>query len=176
MDRHAIQFALRRHVKVHQESQRGQSMVEFALLLLPFLIVTIGIIEIGHAWSVKQAVTNAAREGTRILLLPYGTNQNCPDIDCSSAASVQTAAVNATRSFLSNAGVPPDAPLTQIALIRQRLESNGTITTEPLSGAISSGDLVGIQISHSYTSLIQGFISGDNATINLVGTSVMRHE
>ncbi len=160
----------------YRASQRGQSMVEFALLLLPFLIVTIGIIEIGRAWSVKQAVTNAAREGARILLLPYGANQSCFDLDCSSAESVQNAAVTATRTFLSNAGVNPDAPLTQILLIRQRLESNGTVTTEPLTGAAGSGDLVGIQIGHQYTSLVQGFISGDSTTINLVGTSVMRHE
>ena len=172
----ATQSAVRHRVEVQRTSQRGQSMVEFALLLLPFLIVTIGIIEIGRAWSVKQAVTNAAREGARILLLPYGADQNCPDLDCSSAESVQTAAVTAARSFLTNAGVSPEAPLTQISLIRQRLESDGTVTTEPLSGAIDSGELVGLRIGHQYTSLVQGFISGDSATINLVGTSVMRHE
>ncbi len=176
MAKNANQPVTRFRRKVQRTSQRGQSMVEFSLLLLPFLIVTIGIIEIGRAWSVKQAVTNAAREGTRILLLPYGPDQNCPDIDCGSAESVQTAALNITRSFLTNAGVPPNAPLTQIALIQQRLESNGTVTTEPLRGAITSGDLVGIQISHQYSSLIQGFFSGDSATIHLVGTSVMRHE
>ncbi len=167
-------FGFRRQVQ--RTSQRGQSLVEFALLLLPFLIVTIGIIEIGRAWSVKQAVTNAAREGARILLLPYGPNQNCPDLDCSSAESVQTAALNVTRSFLTNAGINSEAPLTQIALIRQRLETNGTVTTEPLSGTIASGELVGIQIGHRYTSLVQGFFSGESATIHLVGTSVMRHE
>lgn len=176
MDKTTTQSAVRSRAQVHRTSQRGQSMVEFSLLLLPFLIVTIGIIEIGRAWSVKQAVTNAAREGARILLLPYGTNQTCPDIDCSSAESVQSAAVTVARSFLTNAGVNPEAPLTQISLIRQRLEPNGTITTEPLSGTIDSGELVGIQIGHQYTSLVQGFFSGDSATINLVGTSVMRHE
>lgn len=151
-------------------------MVEFSLLLLPFLLVTIGIIEIGRAWSVKQAVTNAAREGTRILLLPYGTNQTCPDIDCSSAESIRAAALATTRGFLSNAGLSTDEPITQITLVRQTLEANGTVSSEPLSGDMLNGDLVGIQIRYQYTSLIQGFISGDNATINLVGVSVMRHE
>jgi Flp pilus assembly protein TadG len=172
----AEQFTRTHRVKVDRASQQGQSMVEFALLLLPFLIVTIGIIEIGRAWSVKQAVTNAAREGARILLIPYGLNQSCPDLDCSSAESVQAAAVNTTRTFLTNAGVSADSPLTQISLIRQKLEPSGTITTEPLTGEINSGDLVGIQIGHQYTSLVQGFISSNSATINLVGTSVMRHE
>jgi Flp pilus assembly protein TadG len=151
-------------------------MVEFALLLLPFLLVTIGIIEIGRAWTVKQAVTNAAREGARILLLPYGSEQNCPDIDCASAESVRAAALATTKSFLTNAGVSGEEPFTQITLVRQTLESNGTITTEPLTGEMTSGDLVGIQVRHNYTSLVQGFFSSDGTTIHLVGVSVMRHE
>lgn len=151
-------------------------MVEFAFLLLPFLLVTIGIIEIGRAWSVKQAVTSAAREGTRILLLPYGTSQSCPDIDCSSVDGIRAAALQATRDFLSNAGLTLDESITQITLVRQTLETNGTITTEPLSGEMVSGDLVGVQVRHQYTSLMQGFFSSDDATINMVGVSVMRHE
>lgn len=172
----SIQSIAGTHNRVWRRVQQGQSMVEFALLLLPFLIVTIGIIEIGRAWSVKQAVTNAAREGARILLLPYGTYQSCPDIDCSSAASIQNAAIAATQTFLTNAGVSSEAPLTQISLIRQTVEANGTVTTSPLSGTMSSGELIGIQINHQYTSLVQGFFSGNGATINLVGVSVMRHE
>lgn len=151
-------------------------MVEFALLLLPFLIVTIGIIEIGRAWAVKQAITNAAREGARVLMLPYGLDQHCPDIDCSSAASLQDAALATTRSFLANAGVSTDAELTQIALIRESLQDNGTIITEPLSGTMQNGDLVGVRITHQYMSVVQGFFTADSATINLVGVSVLRHE
>jgi hypothetical protein len=162
--------------RLQRVRERGQSMVEFALLLLPFLLVTIGVIEMGRAWTVKQAVTNAAREGTRILLLPYGAEQNCPDIDCGSADSIRAAAVATTRSFLTNAGVSGEEPLTQITLIRQRLEPGGAITTEPLSGEMTSGDQVGIRVSHQYTSLVQGFLTSDDTTIHLVGVSVMRHE
>lgn len=156
--------------------ERGQSIVEFALLLLPFLIVTIGIIEIGRAWSVKQAVTNAAREGSRILLLPVGPDQNCPDIDCTSFSGVQSAALNVVRSFLSNAGISTDSPVTQISFIRQRLDSSGNVQTEILNGQVQSGDLIGVQITHQYSSLIHGFFTGDEASINLVGMSIMRHE
>jgi TadE-like protein len=176
MTKAAIQFFIKTHTHLRRSAERGQSMVEFSLLLLPFLIVTIGTIEVGRAWSVKQAVTNAAREGARVLLLPYGADQSCPDVDCSSAESLQDAALTATRRFLNNAGVIPDAPTTEITLIRQRLQPNGAITTEPMSGAMNTGDLVGVQIKHHYTSLIQGFFAGDNTTIKLLGVSVMRHE
>lgn len=159
-----------------RKTEQGQSMVEFSLLLLPFLIVIIAIIEISYAWSAKQAVTNAAREGTRILLLPYGPEQRCPDIDCNSAASLQAAALQTARNFLQNAGVRADAPYTQISLLKQTLESDGTITTEPLAGDIQSGEWIGIEIRHQYASLVQGFFSTNNTTITLKGLSVMRHE
>lgn len=151
-------------------------MVEFSLLLLPFLFMMIGIIEISYAWSAKQAVTNAAREGTRVLLLPYGIDQNCPDIDCSSAESVQNAALQTVRNFLQTSGIKTEAPLTQISLVRQRIETNGDITSEPLLGDIQSGEWVGVEIRYQYSSVIQGFLSADTGTITLRGMSVMRHE
>lgn len=46
-------------------SQRGQGMVEMALLLPVLLLVVMGIFEFGRAYSAKQAVTHAAREGAR---------------------------------------------------------------------------------------------------------------
>jgi Flp pilus assembly protein TadG len=176
MFRPATKLVMIRPSRLRASTERGQSLVEFAFLLLPFLVITIGIIEIGRAWSVKQAVTNAAREGARILLLPYGTDQNCPDIDCSSANGIRAAALQTTQDFLRNAGLTIEEPVTQITLVRQTTESDGTITTEPLSGEMASGDLVGLRIRHQYTSLVQGFFSSDEATINMVGVSVMRHE
>ncbi|MFN7927170.1 MAG: TadE family protein [Blastocatellia bacterium] len=151
-------------------------MVEFSLLLLPFLLVIIGIIEISYVWSAKQAITNAAREGARVLLLPYGNDQFCPDIDCSSAESLQEAARQTARNFLQNAGVRADEPYTQILLIRQKVETDGTVSSEALAGSIVSGDRVGVEIRHHYSSLLQGFFSSDSAAITLRGTSVMRHE
>ncbi|MBV8775529.1 MAG: pilus assembly protein, partial [Deltaproteobacteria bacterium] len=53
-------------------TQRGQAIFEFAAVLITFLAVVFAVIEISRAWAVKQAVTNAAREGARVLILPYG--------------------------------------------------------------------------------------------------------
>ncbi len=151
-------------------------MVEFALVLLPFLLATIGVIEIGRAWSVKQGLTNAAREGTRVLILPYGTDRSCPDIDCTSATSLQDAALQTTRYFLANAGISPDTPTTDIIFIKQQLRSDGSVTTEPLTTAPQSGDLVGIKITYHYSSVIQGFINEETNLFDMGSTSVMRHE
>ena len=45
-------------------------MVEFALLLPIFLMLVMGVIDIARAYSVLQVVTNAAREGARVAIIP----------------------------------------------------------------------------------------------------------
>lgn len=52
---------------------RGQSAVEFVLVLPLFLALVIGIVEFGSAWRTYQVTTNVAREGARQAVLP-GTN------------------------------------------------------------------------------------------------------
>ncbi len=52
--------------KNRKDGEKGQNLVEFALVLPIFLILVFGIIDFGmgfHAWI---TVTNAAREGARI--------------------------------------------------------------------------------------------------------------
>ena len=45
--------------------RRGQSLVEFALVVPILLLMLVGIIEFGRAWNISQTVTFAARQGAR---------------------------------------------------------------------------------------------------------------
>jgi uncharacterized protein (UPF0333 family) len=45
--------------------ERGQAMVEFAMVLLPLLVVIVGIIQFGLIFGANVSLTNAAREGAR---------------------------------------------------------------------------------------------------------------
>jgi Flp pilus assembly protein TadG len=45
--------------------RRGQSLVEFALVLTPLLLVLLGIIQFGFIFNTFVTMTNAAREGAR---------------------------------------------------------------------------------------------------------------
>lgn len=45
---------------------RGQSLVEFTLVLPMFLLLLIGIAEFGRAWMTRNILTGAAREAVRI--------------------------------------------------------------------------------------------------------------
>ena len=51
-------------------SERGTAILETAMTLPLLLLVTVGIFEFGRAYQTWQVMTNAAREGARIAVLP----------------------------------------------------------------------------------------------------------
>ena len=53
--------------------QRGQAIIETALTLPIVLVLSISIFEFGRALQVWQLLTNAAREGARVAVLPGTT-------------------------------------------------------------------------------------------------------
>jgi Flp pilus assembly protein TadG len=48
---------------------RGQSVVEFALVLPLLLLILFGITEFGRAWMTANILTSAAREGARLAVV-----------------------------------------------------------------------------------------------------------
>ncbi len=54
----------------------GQAMVEFALILLPLLIILLGVFDVGRLVYASNAVSNAAREAGRTAIV----NQTVPTI------------------------------------------------------------------------------------------------
>ena len=53
-------------MRQRHESIRGQSLVEFALVLPVFLLLLIGVTEFGRAWMTRNILTGASREAVRI--------------------------------------------------------------------------------------------------------------
>ncbi len=49
--------------------ERGQALVEFALLLPVVMLILIGIVEFGRAWQAKQTLTDTAREAARMSVI-----------------------------------------------------------------------------------------------------------
>jgi Flp pilus assembly protein TadG len=62
-----MNFELRR-------SERGTALLETAIVLPLLLFVAVGIIEFGRAYQTWQVLTNAAREGARVAVLPGTTD------------------------------------------------------------------------------------------------------
>ncbi len=129
--------------------ERGQSMVEMAFVLPLFLALVFAIIEMGRAWAAKQSLTIAAREGARILVLPYGAG-----LTYSTESDLQTAAINTVKASMTSSGVPV-TPTTQITLVRIKPGNDGAYNTaddqiEPNYTSGIRGERVGIQISYPF--------------------------
>lgn len=135
--------------KQRQRQQFGQSMVEIAFILPIFLAIVFAIIEFGRAWATKQSITLAAREGARVLVLPYGAG-----LTYSTEGAQQQAAIDSVRSYLSNSGVVATAD-TQIVPVRLLPGSDNILGTtddaiEQSYTNAKRGDRIGIQIRHTF--------------------------
>jgi Flp pilus assembly protein TadG len=51
-------------------NERGQALLETAITMPLVLLVVVSIFEFGRAYQTYQVVTNAAREGARVAVLP----------------------------------------------------------------------------------------------------------
>ena len=82
--------------------RHGAAAVEFAVVAPVFFVFVFGMIEFGRMVMVQQILTNAAREGARVAILPGATT-----------SQVQTTATNyLTAGAVSGASVTvnPDPP------------------------------------------------------------------
>ena len=52
---------------------KGAAAVEFAIISTIFLLLIAGVVDFGHAYYMKQTITNASREGARYGIT-YRTN------------------------------------------------------------------------------------------------------
>jgi Flp pilus assembly protein TadG len=132
-------------------------MVEMAIVLPIFLLVSLGILEFGRAMMVANMIANAAREGARLAVLDGSSNiqveQAVLDF-LSASAKVNPGDVSVSIAITPAAGNPD--PANQCA-------------------AASAHDLiaVNVQVPFSKVSLIP---ANYLKTTNLVGVSAMRHE
>ena len=55
------------------KSERGAALLEAAITIPMLLLVSVGIFEFGRAYQTWQVLTNAAREGARLAVLPDPT-------------------------------------------------------------------------------------------------------
>ena len=129
--------------------QLGQSMVEIAFILPFFLAIVFAIIEFGRAWATKQSITLAAREGTRVLVLPYGAG-----LTYTNESTQQQAAIASVRSYLANSGVvlTADTQITPVRLLPGGDNVLGTTDDVIEQGYTNAkrGDRIGMLVRHKF--------------------------
>ena len=81
---------------INRQDERGAAVVEFALVTPLLLLMVLGIAEFGRAYHVQASLSQAAREGVRVMAL-----QNNP---AAAVAATQAAAPTLT---LTNITVSP---------------------------------------------------------------------
>jgi Flp pilus assembly protein TadG len=79
---------------------RGQDLVEFALLLPALLLLLLGIVEFGMVIFAHNTVANAAREGARVGVIPSATVADMEQavIDRTAGLNLTSANITATRT------------------------------------------------------------------------------
>lgn len=137
------------------KSERGAELIEFALVLPLLLLVMLGIAEFGFIFMRYEVVTNAAREGARMAVLPgYST------------ADVQTRVV----AYANAGGAPGLAPGNVVV----------QTTTIPLGAGITPMQCRRVTVTYTYTyQFLNGIASlfgSTYTTIAMTAASEMRTE
>ncbi len=171
-------------------AERGQTMVEIALVLPIFLVFIFAIMEMGRAWSAKQALTISAREGARILSMPYGLE---PAYRYKTESEAIRAAEEAVEASMNGSGTPAIKSLTTITPVRIRPGIDGVFNTKDdvtehyfpgISPPVLRGDRVGFFISYKFETpapiLLRMYDNGGDSPgqgeINMSVMCIMDHE
>jgi Flp pilus assembly protein TadG len=83
-----------------RRAERGQNILETAILLVPLLLLLFGALDVGRAFNHYIIITNAAREGARLAArLP------CFAGDAAQRQNLKTNIVNAVIQEAANQGI-----------------------------------------------------------------------
>jgi TadE-like protein len=131
-------------------------LVEFALVLPMLLLVVLGIAEFGFIFQRYEVVTNAAREGARMAVLPGYTSADV---------------IARLKVYVSDGRVPTTVANPNVVV---------TNVTIPVGAGLPpiNAKRVTVTYTHSYTFLpaIGGWFGASYTTVPLVAVAQMRKE
>jgi Flp pilus assembly protein TadG len=137
-----------RKLVVLARGNRGQALIEFALVLPLLLLLVFGITEFGRAWMTANILTSAAREGCRLAVV------TAPNV---SAVELRV------KDVCNSAGIEPSTIT--------------VIPPDPLDTERRTTVTVKADFTYLPGHILEFFTSDKlSGTITLGATSVMRHE
>ena len=134
-------------------NQRGAALLETAITLPLVLLVAVSIFEFGRAYQTWQVLTNAAREGARIAVLPDYTDSQ----------------VRSTVSDYMTSGRLPAASSAAIDIVR----------TVPFGAATASRVTVNYPFSFMVLDPVARLVAGSStlgAPLTMQASALMRNE
>jgi len=130
---------------------RGAAAVEFALVIIPLILLVFGTVEFGVLMYNQQVITNASREGARA-----GIVAQTPRV---TSGEISTVVNTYTTSHLITFGA-----------------ANTPVTTVNAAGA-GFGDDLTVNVTYQYSFLvIPNFVPGIAALRTMSATTVMKYE
>ena len=149
---------------LHRARQaKGAALVETAFVLPIMLLVCVGILEFGRAYQTWQVVTNAAREGARVAILP-----EYPD----------DSVIARVKTYLKNGGLP--AAIVDGATTKILITAN-TIPIDVAGANTASAVRVVVEYPFEFMVLqpvaqlvVNGSTAGQAFTMRM--TTIMRNE
>ena len=135
------------------KEDRGSSLVEFSLIAFMFIIVLLGVVDMGRMVLVYTTVANAARAGARYAIVHGG------DL---------------------TAGASGPGNTTQIQTVVQNFASAGLIDTSKLNITVTypyntntAGSPVSVTVTYTYDPLVAYFNSILNTTVGSTSEGVI---
>lgn len=139
-------------------ASRGQALVEFALVVLPLLLLIVGIVQFGLLLNANVTLTNAAREGARagsIYVYKVGTIDNVTYTQALNDRDRCSAVVTAVQQSLGllNDSAPHFSAANPCPTLSGSTWANGDITiTYTKPGVVGANDpRVGYEIKVTVT-------------------------
>jgi Flp pilus assembly protein TadG len=144
-------------------NEKGQALIELALVLLLLMIILFGIEEFGRFFFHLNTIKNAAREGVRQAIVTPNLSTSGPTT-CSSAGAGTIAEFTCRRlGGLTSATV-------QVKVFDK---GSDPATASTKGGAAVSGDIVQVKVSWDFQ--VIGLVPFFNDR-TIVGNVIMRYE
>jgi Flp pilus assembly protein TadG len=155
-----------------REPERGQALVEFAVVLLPLILVLVGILQFGFLFAAYVGVSNSAREAGRAgTIYEYDANEGQGQNDLQRCQAILLAAQQSL-----DVGVPG-----QFAGTCAAVTGGGDLAIAyPDSGTCTGSSRTGCQLKVTLTfrqpiivPLVGSFLANTNGMISLRATVTM---
>ena len=117
-----------------KDRDRGAAAVEFAIVLPVLLAILLGTISFGHAFHVQSVLSNAARDGVRVMALknsPAEAREAAVDSAAGSVSLVESQISVTPETCKANG---PDGPETATVTITYPLNLLGGIGDVTVTG------------------------------------------
>jgi Flp pilus assembly protein TadG len=117
------------HARDRRERDRGQALVEFALVIPIFLLIVLGLFDLGRAVFYHTTLSNASREAVRVGIVDQNAN------------AIRTRALEASGGVMSVSSGD-----VVISHLNPDLSSGGTCSTAPYD----IGCVVKVEMTHEF--------------------------